>query len=81
MKKNVIAELVKVSKVTITSDGWTSTTQDHYVNITLHYVYEGQLKQKVLSTHAAYESEVLVELGVKAKVVAMTVDNAGSGST
>lgn len=49
-KKNLITELANVSKVAITSDGWTSITQDHYVTVTLPYVNEGQLKQKVLST-------------------------------
>lgn len=68
-----------MAKVAITSDGWISITQDHYIN-------QGQLKQKVLKTQAVYESqsgpvvaeqidEVLAEFGVKQKVVAITVDN------
>lgn len=40
-KKNLIAELANLSKVAITSDGWTSITQEHYVTVTLHYVNEG----------------------------------------
>lgn len=78
-----------MTKVAITSDGWTSITQDHYVTVTLHYVNEGQLMYKVLSTQAVYESQsdpvvaeeigdVLAEFGVRAKVVAMTVDNAAN---
>lgn len=88
-KKNVIAVLASVSKVAIPSDGWTSITQDHYVTVTLHYVNEGRLRQKVLSTQAVYESqsgpvvaeeieEILVEFGVREKVEAMTVDNAAN---
>lgn len=88
-KKNIISELANVSKVAITSDGWTSITQDHYITVTLHYVNDGQLRQKVLKTQAVYEAqsgpvvaeeigEVLAEFGVRDKVVAITVDNAAN---
>ena len=33
-KQNVITELANVSKVAITSDGWTSLAQDHYITVT-----------------------------------------------
>lgn len=86
-KENLREELASVAKVAITSDGWISITQDHYITVTLHYINQGQLKQKVLKTQAVYESqsgpvvaeqidEVLAEFGVKQKVVAITVDNA-----
>ncbi len=53
-----------MSKVAITSDGWTSITQDHYVTVTLHYVNEGQLRQKVLSS-GQYMSHRVVQLWQK----------------
>ena len=46
-----------MAKVAITSDGWTSITQDHYITVTLHNINQGQLKQKVLKTQAVYESQ------------------------
>lgn len=75
-----------MSKVAITTDGWTSITQDHYITVTLLYVNEGQRRQKVLKTQAVYESqsgpvvaeeieEILAELAVREKVIAITVDN------
>lgn len=51
-KKNFIGELANVSKVAITTDGWAITTCDHYITVTLHYINEGQLRQKVLKTQA-----------------------------
>ena len=83
-KQNVITELANVSKVAITSDGWTSLAQDHYITVTAHYSSQGKLHQKVLRTKAVYRAqtgetvaveigEVLKEFGITHKVVVMTV--------
>lgn len=88
-KENVITELANVSKVAITSDGWTSLAQDHYLTVTAHYSSQGKLHQKVLRTKAVYQAqtgetvaveigEVLEEFGIAHKVVVMTVDNASN---
>ncbi|XP_063745957.1 E3 SUMO-protein ligase ZBED1-like isoform X2 [Eleginops maclovinus] len=88
-KGNVISELKTVSKAAITADGWTSFCQDHYLTVTLHYVSNGQVKEKVLKTKAVYQSQtgsalaeeidyILEEYGVREKVVAATVDNAAN---
>lgn len=86
-KSNIISELNDVSKVAITSDGWTSLTQDHYPIVTAHYIVEGKMKQKVLRTKAVYTSQtgpalaekisdILQEFGIIDKIAAVTVDNA-----
>ncbi|CAM4674877.1 unnamed protein product [Leuciscus chuanchicus] len=31
--------------------------QDHYLTVTVHYIYKGSIQQKVLSTEAVYESQ------------------------
>ncbi|KAK0135320.1 Zinc finger BED domain-containing protein 1 [Merluccius polli] len=88
-KQNVITELANVSKVAITSDGWSSLAQDHYITVTAHYSSQGKLHQKVLRTKAVYRAqtgetvaveigEVLEEFGITHKVVVMTVDNASN---
>ena len=56
-KQNVIQQLAQVNKIAITCDGWTSVAQDHYLTLTAHYIYEGSIQQKVLSTEAVYESQ------------------------
>ncbi|XP_035990930.1 zinc finger BED domain-containing protein 1-like [Fundulus heteroclitus] len=88
-KGNLISELKTVSKAAITADGWTSFSQDHYLTVTLHYVSNGQAKEKVLKTKAVYQAQtgsavaeeiddILEEYGVREKVVAATVDNAAN---
>ena len=88
-KGNLISELKQVSKAAITADGWTSFSQDHYLTVTLHYVRNGQAKEKVLKTKAVYQAQtgsavaeeiddILEEYGVREKVVAATVDNASN---
>lgn len=49
-KENVKAELEEVRDVAVTCDGWTSVAQDHYLTVSVHYVKEGQIKEKVLNT-------------------------------
>lgn len=67
----------------MTADGWTSIAQDHY--LTVHYVREGSMKEKVLHTRAVYTSQtgeivaeeigdILDEFKIKDRVVAVTVD-------
>ncbi|RVE66573.1 hypothetical protein OJAV_G00108960 [Oryzias javanicus] len=88
-KANLISELKHVSKAAITADGWTSFSQDHYLTVTLHYVKNGQAQEKVLKTKAVYQAqtgtavaeeidEILEEYGIREKIVAATVDNAGN---
>ena len=69
-----------VTNAGITADGWTSFSQDHYLTVTLHYVREGQSKEKVLKNKAVFHAQtgiavaeeiegILEEFGVKEKVV------------
>ncbi|XP_041947892.1 E3 SUMO-protein ligase ZBED1-like [Alosa sapidissima] len=87
IKQNVIKQLAQVIKIAITCDGWTSVAQDHYLTVTVHYIYKGSIQQKVLSTEAVYESQtgpvvaeeinsILEEFQLTGKVIAATVDNA-----
>ena len=86
-KKNLMSELKLVKKAAITADGWTSFSQDHYLTVTLHWVRDGQNKEKVLKTKAVYQAQtepavaeeingILEEFEVRQKVVA--VDNAAN---
>lgn len=88
-KSNIISELSDVSKVALTSDGWTSISQDHYLTVTAHYAIEGKMRQKVLKTKAVYTSQtgpvvaeeisdILQEFGIVDKILAVTVDNAAN---
>ncbi len=84
----VVSELKHIKKAAITCDGWTSITRDHYLTVTLHYVYEDRLHQKVLKTQAVYEAQtgpvvaeeieaILKEFSIDLKgIVGVTVDNA-----
>ena len=84
-----MSELKLVKKAAITADGWTSFSQDHYLTVTLHWVRDGQNKEKVLKTKAVYQAQtgpavaeeidgILEEFEVRQKVVAATVDNAAN---
>ncbi|KAJ4932818.1 hypothetical protein JOQ06_029660, partial [Pogonophryne albipinna] len=87
-KANVISEIKDEPKLAITSDGWTSLSQDHYLTVTVHYTIQGILKQKVLHTRAVYKSQtgevvaeeisdILKDFVIEpSKIVAVTVDNA-----
>lgn len=88
-KQNAKSALEKASKVAITSDGWTSICQDHYLTVTAHYITQGTMQQKVLVTRAVYRAQtgdvvaeeigdVLDEYGIREKVTAITVDNASN---
>lgn len=88
-KQNVIDALKNIHSAAITSDGWTSITQDHYITVTLHFVSEGKMKQTVLKSKAVYDVQtgpniaqeietILDEFGVREKIVAVTVDNAAN---
>uniref|UniRef100_UPI003AB020EE E3 SUMO-protein ligase ZBED1-like n=1 Tax=Centroberyx gerrardi TaxID=166262 RepID=UPI003AB020EE len=83
-KENIISELKNVSKVAITTDGWSSTCQDRYLTVTAHYLTEGKMQQKVLKTKAVYKAQtvaaeeigdILEEFGLVEKVVTVAVDN------
>ncbi|KAK7149356.1 hypothetical protein R3I94_008868 [Phoxinus phoxinus] len=87
-KANVISELKDKPKLAITSDGWTSLWQDHYLTVTVHYTSQGSVKHKVLPTRAVYKSQsgevvaeeisdILEDFEIEPnKIVA--VDNAGN---
>lgn len=88
-RDNLISDLRDIRKAAITADGWTSIAQDHYVTVTAHYTKQSEIVGKVLRTKAVYEAqtgavvaeeieEILEEFGIKEKVVAATVDNAGN---
>ncbi|KAF3847296.1 hypothetical protein F7725_020324 [Dissostichus mawsoni] len=88
-KSNIITELSEVSYVALTSDGWTSIAQDHYLTVTAHYLVEGKMRQKVLQTKAVYKAQtgiviaeeiadVLTDFGIFDKIVAVKVDNAAN---
>ncbi|KAM7398953.1 hypothetical protein PAMP_018254 [Pampus punctatissimus] len=85
-RKNLIAELLQVSKAAVTCDAWTSLAHNHFLTVTLHFIIKDQMRQKVLCTKslndaqtgaaaAEHISDILKEFGVKDKVVAMTVEN------
>lgn len=88
-KTNLITELTTVGKVALTSDGWRSMSQDHYLTVTAHYTIKGEMRQKVLKTKAVYEAQtgqvvaekindVVQEFGIMDKISAVTVDNAAN---
>lgn len=88
-KKHAIKELLRVAEAAVTCDWWTSFARDHYLTVTLHFIMEGQVKEKVLCTKTVYDAQtdtvvaeqigsILEEYGVRDKVVAMTLDNAFS---
>lgn len=79
-KENVEREMQDVRDVAVTADGWTSVAQDHYLTVSVHYVKEGSLKEKILHTRAVYTSQtgVLDEFRINDKVVGITVDNAAN---
>ena len=88
-KSNIISELCEVNHIALTCDVWTSLTQDHYLTVTVHYLVEGSMRQKVLPTKAVYTAQtgivlaeeigdILKEFGMFEKVVAVTADNAAN---
>ncbi|CAI5663357.1 unnamed protein product [Oreochromis niloticus] len=88
-KSNLIQNLAQVNKVGITCDGWTSIAQDHFLTVTVHYIYKGKIKQNVLSTEAVYESQtgpvvakeissVVGQFHLGGKITAATIDNASN---
>lgn len=88
-KSNVKEELKEVDYVAVTADLWSSVAQDHYITVTVHYVVEMELREKVLHTRAVYVSQtgpvvaeeiddILDDFEVKSKVIAVTVDNAAN---
>ena len=56
-KGNVKRELQDVRDVAVTADGWTSVAQDHYLTVSVHFVREGAMKEKILHTRAVYTSQ------------------------
>ena len=75
--------------MSLTSDGWTSVAQDHYLTFTAHFILEWSLTSKVLRTKAVFipqtGANVAVEIGeclaeydIKEKVSVITVVNAAN---
>ena len=82
--------LSTVSKVSITTDGWTALTTESYVTITCHYIdSEWEMKSAVLQTRATPERHTAEHLaeglrsateswGILEKVTACVHDNASN---
>ncbi|XP_037539042.1 zinc finger BED domain-containing protein 6-like [Nematolebias whitei] len=49
-KENVKRELEDVKDVAVTADGWTSVAQDHYLTVSVHFVREDTMNEKILHT-------------------------------
>lgn len=88
-KANIVQELAMLKKGAITCDGWSSLAQDHYVTVTVHYILNGSMRVKVLTTKGVYKAqtgmvvaeeinEVLEEFIIGDKIAAATVDNASN---
>uniref|UniRef100_A0A1A7ZTE0 DUF659 domain-containing protein n=1 Tax=Nothobranchius furzeri TaxID=105023 RepID=A0A1A7ZTE0_NOTFU len=86
---NVKQELKAVDHFAVTADAWSSVAQDHYITVTVHYIVDAELREKVLHTRAVCVSQtgsavaeeidsILDDFEVKSKVVAVTVDNAAN---
>lgn len=73
-----------MSKAAVTCDWWTNLAHNNFLTVILHFKMKGQIQQKVLSTKQIYDTQmdsvvaehILVEFGVRDKVVAVTVGNA-----
>ena len=83
---NVIKKLAQVDEVAITCDGWTSVAQDHFLMVTVHYIYQGKMEMNMLSTEVVYDSQtgpvvvkeiasVVDQFHLREKIIAATVDN------
>lgn len=86
-KKHIVKELLQVSKAAVACDWWTNVEHNNFLTVTLHFKMKGQIQQKVLSTKQIYDTQtdtvvaehiggILVEFGVRDKVVAVTLGNA-----
>ena len=86
-KRALVDQLKSLEWVALTGDHWTSLSQDHFLTITVHFIQDWQLYNKVLVTRPVYVSQtgenisseiedVLAEFGIESKVSGMTVDNA-----
>ena len=88
-RERVNEELREVKEVALTSDGWTSVAQDHYLSVTAHFIKSGsgRVTDRVLQTKPVYQAQtgvnvaaeislILEEFHIKEKVVVITMDNA-----
>ncbi|KAH8289491.1 hypothetical protein KR054_006101, partial [Drosophila jambulina] len=92
MEKKLVEILSKVRHCAVTTDGWTSRANDHYLTVTCHFLTdEFKIKSAVLSTSklqsdldqtseniASSLLTVLTKWGVSNKVSAIVTDNAAS---
>ncbi|XP_024253996.1 nucleoporin NUP188 [Oncorhynchus tshawytscha] len=60
---NVITELKDMPKLAITSDGWTSLCQDHYLTVKVHYTSQGSNATcgQIIPIHHKLEEHVTVK--------------------
>lgn len=56
-KENVKRQLQDIRNVAVIADGRTSVAQPHYLTVSVHYVRDGTMKEKVLHTTAVYTSQ------------------------
>ncbi|KAF3858796.1 hypothetical protein F7725_011997 [Dissostichus mawsoni] len=78
-KSNIITELSEVSYVALTSDGWTSIAQDHYLTVTAHYLVEGEMRQKLgcfahtlnLAAQSLYSLAIMSQWIAKIRAIVM----------
>lgn len=40
--------------VAVTTDGWSSVAQDHYLSYNVDYMVEAELREEILHTHKSY---------------------------
>ena len=77
----LLKDLSRVPYVSVTSDGWASIAQDHYLTFTAHFILDRNLKSKVLQTKAVYVKQslnCLKDFDIKEKATIITVDNASN---
>ena len=85
----LLKDLSRVPYVSVTSDGWASIAQDHYLTFTAHFILDRNLKSKVLQTKAVYVKQSGVNVAVEIldclkdfditeKATIITVDNASN---
>ncbi|KAK0143586.1 Zinc finger BED domain-containing protein 1 [Merluccius polli] len=90
VKARVKCDLVKATRVAITTDGWTSRTTEAYVTVTSHHIdSDWNIKNYVLQTRVLNEAhtwknircvlkEACIEWEIKDKNPALVTDNASN---
>ncbi len=55
--ENVKRDLQDLKDVAVAADGWTSVAQDQHLTVSVHYVKEGSIKEKLRKYRAVYTSQ------------------------